>query len=382
MKVRAGAAVVSLLAGTTLYVGGRPPTLRLFQWTKALGLGAPVELMRAVLAPTVAVLPDWVVYSLPFGLWVLSLTLLLRDTRWAAVGLILGLGAELAQLLGAAPGTFDPTDLAVLVACGVLGLVGRTSGHAGHLRPATATLAFAVLAAGTSESEEQKAERLEKEKQRLEELGEYTKTLKTLHDTIAALDLNTLEKKSCKGVKVELPDGSHGLRTLELPFLARFEADKSAWTKNDGPWKFLNDSTFAGHFAEHQDDRESYGVQDTAKRVKETFLPEKYLIVIAPIKGGKTLPEMKKDHFLTGELAAWVFLGDQTSGEIACQVPFAAGSSESIDFGGLLDGDDPEKEMMEDFEDNIEEAIEAVLHGESGSRAATARSFAERDRVD
>jgi hypothetical protein len=260
------------------------------------------------------------------------------------------------------PGAFDPVDLVVVILCGAVPLLHRPPRVAGDLRPAVATLAFAVLAAGTSESEEEKAARETKEAEQVESLDAYEANLAKLHDNIAKLNLPSLKAKPCKGVKVELPKDTHGLRTVELSFLERFGEDKAKWTKNEKPWDFLTDSTFGGHFETHRAERTQYAIVDTAKRVQETFLPEKYLVVIAPAaEDTKVAPIMKDKHFESGYLGAWVFLGDQASGEVACQAPIEAESSDEIDFGGILDSNDPEAEMWEDFEDNIEAAINRVL---------------------
>jgi hypothetical protein len=355
-------AAAALLLGSALYVGGRPTSLRLFAWADAIGLGGAVLALREALAPIVDVLPDVVLWSVPFGLWVFAGTVLLRGTAWVAAPLLLAVAAELAQLVGLVPGVFDPVDLFVVVASGALGMLGRARSRTGHVRPAAITLGFAVLAAGTSETEEEKAERAKEEAENLAKLGEYTKTLQGVHDKIAALDLEAIEPKPCSSVKVELPKDAHGLRTVSHSFLARFGKDKAAWTKNEGGWAFMTDSTFSGHFEQHNDDRQAYGIQDTAERVQETFLPEKYLVVLAPVSADTAvLPKMHDKNFDGAEWIGWVFLADQGTGELACQVQIVVGSSDEIDFGGLLDSNDADKEMHEDFQDNFEEAINKVL---------------------
>jgi hypothetical protein len=361
MRPRISAAA-ALLLGSALYVGGRPTSLRLFAWADGIGLGGAVLALREALAPMVDVLPDVVLWSVPFGLWVFAGTVLLRGTPWVAAPLVLAVVAELAQLVGLAPGVFDPVDLFVVVASGALGMLGRVRSQTGHLRPAAITLAFAVLAAGTSETEEEKAEREKKQAEDLAKLGEYTKTMQAVHDKIAALDLEAIEPKPCASVKVELPKDTHGLRTVSHSFLARFGKDKSAWTKNEGGWAFMTDSTFSGHFEQHNDDREAYAIKDTAERVQETFLPEKYLVVLAPVSADTAvLPKMHDKNFDGAEWIGWVFLADQQTGELACRMQIVVGSSDEIDFGGLLDSNDADKEMHEDFQDNFEAAINKVL---------------------
>lgn len=350
---------LALLLGGALYVAARTTTLRFFGWAKALGLGGAVDTAREALAPMSVGLPEMVVWSLPFALWVLASTLLLRGTRWVGVPLVVAVASELGQLVGLVPGVFDPVDLAAVVGAGALAMVGSASTETTRMRPLAIVVVFALLAAGTNEPEQKKAEREKKEAENLKQLDAYAGKLQAIHDAIAKLDLEQLRAKTCKSVKVELPKDTTGLRTVAHSFLARFGKDKSAWTKNEGHWAFLTEPTFAGHFEKHADDRTAYSIKDTAKRVQETFLPEKYLVVLAPLNA--VPPKMGKKSFEGGDWLGWVFLADQQTGELACQVQIRVGSSKSIDFGGMLDSDDPEKEMFEDFQDNFESAINQVL---------------------
>lgn len=353
----------SISLGGALYLGGRPTTLRMFAWADTLGLGPAVHGLRELLAPVVSAAPDWAVFSLPFGLWLFALVLAVRDTRWIPAALALGIGSELAQLPGLMPGTFDPVDLFVLAACGAAGLLWRDTPKPGLLRPVAATTAFVVMGAGTTSepTEEEKAAFAAKHQEERKTLAAYSTSLRTIHDRIAALDLDALQPKPCKQVPVERPKDSMGLRTVELSYLARFGADKAAWTPVEGDWAFLTDSNLSGHFRKHPDDRGDMELGSIVERVEKAYLPEKYLIVVAPVRGGKVAPVMHDDRFDSGELTAWMFLVDQESGELACQERFTTISSESIDFGGLLDGDDPTKEMMEDFQDNVQYSIERRL---------------------
>ena len=113
--------VLPIVVGATIYVLWRSTELRIFTWLSLGGLAAPTAYLRALVAPLGAILPDWFLYSLPDGLWVYAvisfMALVWRDdTRrrralWLAAGPLLGVGWEMAQLIGMAPGTFDPADL-------------------------------------------------------------------------------------------------------------------------------------------------------------------------------------------------------------------------------------------------------------------------------
>ena len=354
-------ASVAIAIGSLLYIAGRPPTLRLFAWANDLGLDPIVMALRDALAPAVVRLPDAILLSLPFALWVFAFTALIRDRRWLPVAPGLAIGAELGQALGVVPGTFDPVDLAFVAVFAAAGILVGERGRSSVARPAAVSLAFVVLAAGTSESEEQKAEREAKEAKQAEGLTAYMKTMADLHAKLN-VDPATMQPKPCKKASIQLPKDVLGLRTVSLQFLARF-GDKSKWGKIEGGWKFLDDSTYAGHFEKHPDDRDSYAVKDTANRVEETFLPERYMIVVVPGTEKAELPKMRDKDFLSGFFEGWMVVVDQSDGSVTCQDHIVVESSESIDFGGILDSNDPESEMLEDFEDNFEGAMTSKLPG-------------------
>jgi hypothetical protein len=113
------------LSATTLGLGGgiylalRPPTLLMFDWLDAAGLLEPIQKLRVLAEPWENSLPEWMVYSLPQGLWSFRFLLMIgcvwkHDSglfRSYAVPLIFGvIGSELLQL-GPLQGTFDWFDL-------------------------------------------------------------------------------------------------------------------------------------------------------------------------------------------------------------------------------------------------------------------------------
>ncbi len=113
----------AVVLGGTIYLLFRPRSLLLFRWVEALGLSDFLHAIRSSWAPVRPWLPDWVVFSLPGGLWVLGLRLYL-DTVWAgasgarahigvSLALVGGLGSEIAQALGWLPGCADLGDAAL-----------------------------------------------------------------------------------------------------------------------------------------------------------------------------------------------------------------------------------------------------------------------------
>ena len=119
--------LLPLLAGGLVYVCWRDSNLLMFKWFAAFGLEPLIAWLREGTASAQTLLPHWLVYSLPDGLWVYALTALMiflwRGKHplpvkifWLSLGLLLGAGSELGQLAGVLPGTFDPVDFLVCLA--------------------------------------------------------------------------------------------------------------------------------------------------------------------------------------------------------------------------------------------------------------------------
>ena len=130
-------AVVALAWGGGIYLAFRSTKLRLFAWNHAFGLEAMVHDLREAVVRSGIAPPAFVVYSLPDGLWLLSLLIVLgrvwavdRGTaarvRWGTVGA--ALGHEGLQALRLNAGTGCWIDVACYFAAGVLSAwVGRLS---------------------------------------------------------------------------------------------------------------------------------------------------------------------------------------------------------------------------------------------------------------
>ena len=120
--------VLPLLVGGLLYILYRPTSLLMFAWFAELGLEPVVTNMRT-LAGRLGVPPDFVVYSLPGGLWAYSLLAYLRLALGHQPGRLRGwllptacllVALELVQLASARLGVFSPADL--LTTVGAIGL--------------------------------------------------------------------------------------------------------------------------------------------------------------------------------------------------------------------------------------------------------------------
>ena len=112
--------VLLLSLGGGMYVLLRPRVILLFRVIDKIGVGSWVDAQRAHFAGSV--LPEWVVYCLPNGLWSASYILLMdaimkhrslhERLAWACVIPVLGVISELLQGMGMLTGTFDTIDLA------------------------------------------------------------------------------------------------------------------------------------------------------------------------------------------------------------------------------------------------------------------------------
>ena len=116
--------VLPIIVGTAIYICWRTKSLQVFSWLRFFGMDSFVVLCRMKSAFFREYLPDFVVFSLPNGLWVYSLTsfmcLLWKGEQaslarafWLSLGFGLGVGLEIGQLLGVVPGTFDFADLSI-----------------------------------------------------------------------------------------------------------------------------------------------------------------------------------------------------------------------------------------------------------------------------
>jgi hypothetical protein len=125
----AGAFAALLLAGS-LYLLFRPTSLLLFHWIHEIGFLDVVVSLRSAIPDAIPTLPRWLLYSVPFSLYVLSYGLFMRwvwegsDSPgrhvWIWLLPLCAFGSELLQWPNAIPGTFDGADLVALGATLVL----------------------------------------------------------------------------------------------------------------------------------------------------------------------------------------------------------------------------------------------------------------------
>ncbi len=121
--------IVPILLGTLIYLLFRPLHLNVFHWLNAVGLYDSILSLRYLTSNLI--LPDWVVFSLPNGLWSYSfmffILLIWGDTnnilKWffVMVVVIISVGSEFGQLWGFVSGTFCLEDIFVYTVGIILG---------------------------------------------------------------------------------------------------------------------------------------------------------------------------------------------------------------------------------------------------------------------
>jgi len=112
---------LTLLVGGLIYILFRTSTLKMFSWYETIGLGELTNNMRKITFQFSDKIPEWILFSLPDGLWIFSYVSLMlfiwqnsvsiKNIFWISIIPILAIGSELGQLFGLVIGTFDIADL-------------------------------------------------------------------------------------------------------------------------------------------------------------------------------------------------------------------------------------------------------------------------------
>lgn len=113
--------LITFLIGGFIYVFFRTDKLLMFKWFNVLKLSNWIKYLRETTIPYKSRLPDWLLYSLPDGLWVFSYVSLLlyfwkgeiksQNFIWFFFIPIFAVLSEFMQLLDVVSGTFDYVDL-------------------------------------------------------------------------------------------------------------------------------------------------------------------------------------------------------------------------------------------------------------------------------
>lgn len=114
-----------VMLGGLIYTTYRDSDLLMFTWYDTIGLTRLIEQLRVTVALFSDPISDWIIFSLPNALWMFSFIHALlwvwdfklerRNLGWMLLATGIGIGTEIGQWVHVVPGTFDPTDLWMLI---------------------------------------------------------------------------------------------------------------------------------------------------------------------------------------------------------------------------------------------------------------------------
>ena len=120
--------IVPLLIGGLTYILFRADSLIMFKWFDNFGLGTIIHTVRQSIGHSN--LPAWTIFSLPDALWIFSFTsfmlIIWRDKfssqsiLWIFIAPTIGLLSEIGQAFHFVRGTFDLTDLTLILIASIL----------------------------------------------------------------------------------------------------------------------------------------------------------------------------------------------------------------------------------------------------------------------
>jgi hypothetical protein len=123
--------ILTITLGGVIYILLRPAESIFFNWIRTIGLGNELTKLRELQFFITSVIPEWIIYSLPNGLWAFSYAAIITHIWWRSQSIlkffwiasipILILGYEMLQLTAILSGTFCLQDL-------LFGLTGIVSG--------------------------------------------------------------------------------------------------------------------------------------------------------------------------------------------------------------------------------------------------------------
>jgi len=122
--------ILSILFGGFIYVAFRSDSIILFSWIDYIGFTESIDNLRLKTLPYKDIFPDWVLYSLPDGLWLFSFSSAVmviweRELKlysfiiWISM-LILVISLEILQYYNIINGTFDIIDIIFFIFAAIL----------------------------------------------------------------------------------------------------------------------------------------------------------------------------------------------------------------------------------------------------------------------
>lgn len=237
-----------------------------------------------------------------------------------------------------------------------------------HVLSLLTTAAFVTLAFGSLKpSPEEEKKRAEEKREIRATYDDWVKKVGAVYQKVKSAHAAGLADKACDGpamLKTAKEEQYLTLPTVYGPYMARFASvNKGDWTEDKGPWAFLTESTFRGHFEKHADDRDAYALDGTGRHVKNDWMKNRFMIVFWPDdEKANRLPLLDDESrsFESGQFDGWLVVVDPLDGTLTCQKKLMVQNSEKVTSGQTFNKD-PQKAIQKDFEDRFEAAVEAVL---------------------
>ncbi len=230
-----------------------------------------------------------------------------------------------------------------------------------------------LLIASKPETAEQKAAREKDAREARESRDAYVKTLTSIREKVKGLDLDRMTPKKCDEAKMQAQrtdkNGQTGLHVVFAPYLDRFTEPESSWKKDEGPWSWVTDPSWAGFF-DAPPSTEGYSARSDAKTLRDYWVSRRYMIVVVPRRdaASSVLPKVpRKGDFESGYFSGWAVVFDQTDATVACQFELEVENSNKVGFrdSGAFN-EDPETAILKDFQDNFEDALEKGIPSSVG----------------
>ncbi len=117
--------VISLFIGALIYLLFRPDYLVMFSWVEFIGMADTLVELRGYFLPLSTNSNNWIIYSMPNGLWLLSFSFLMLLTwgnklsiyalYWTLFLLVIALLSEVMQFFQIIYGVFDIADIVAYI---------------------------------------------------------------------------------------------------------------------------------------------------------------------------------------------------------------------------------------------------------------------------
>ncbi len=124
--------IFPLISGGIIYIAYRSKSLILFRWFDEIGISGFTNSIRDFLNHFKNHLPNWIIFSLPDGLWLYSFTSILliiweKDIEkikfWLLIPFLAFSSYELLKILKILQGTFDLVDLFIYFLAFILSII-------------------------------------------------------------------------------------------------------------------------------------------------------------------------------------------------------------------------------------------------------------------